>query len=113
LDLLGDLLTTLGRWLYGLGVVISFLELACTAQVYLPTIIFVISVPELKARATLFLLLYNMLFVLPLVVVFVLAYYGTGAKQFSNFLQQRASTVKLGMSFLFLVLGGWLASSLI
>jgi cytochrome c biogenesis protein CcdA/thiol-disulfide isomerase/thioredoxin len=172
LSLLGDVLTTLGRWLYGLtaafclvlavvsfldylkarrgeigdmalnlphrlrmqinatirktrgsrafvaaafitGIIVSLLELACTGQVYLPTIIFVLSVPELKAQATLFLLLYNLLFVAPLVVVFVLAYYGTGAKQFSSFLQERASTVKLGMSFLFLVLGGWLAMSLI
>jgi cytochrome c biogenesis protein CcdA/glutaredoxin len=172
LDLLGDLLTTLGRWVYGLtaafclvlalvsfldylkarrgdigdmalnlphrlrmqinatirktrksrafvasafvtGIVVSFLELACTGQVYLPTIIFVMSMPELKAQATLFLLLYNLLFIAPLVVVFVLAYYGTGARQFSSFLQQRASTVKLGMSLLFLGLGGWLAVSLI
>jgi hypothetical protein len=172
LDLLGDLLTTLGRWLYGLtavlclvlaavsffdylkarrgeigdmalnlphrlrmrinatirrtrksqtfvatafvtGVVVSFLELACTGQVYLPTIIFVMSVPELQSQATLFLLLYNLLFVAPLVVVFVLAYYGTGAKQLSNFLQRRASTVKLGMTFLFLGLGSWLTVSLV
>jgi cytochrome c biogenesis protein CcdA len=172
LDALGDVLTTLGRWLYALtaafcivlavvsfsdylkarrgeigdmalnlphrlrmqinatirksrksrafvaaafvtGIIVSFLELACTGQVYLPTIIFVMSVPELKAQATFFLLLYNLLFVLPLVVVFVLAYYGTGAEQFSRFLQQRASTVKLGMSVLFLALGSWLAISLI
>jgi cytochrome c biogenesis protein CcdA/thiol-disulfide isomerase/thioredoxin len=172
LDMLGDVLTTLGRWLYGLtavfclilavvsftdylkarrgeigdmtlnlphrlrkrinatirrtrnsrgfvaaafltGIIVSLLELACTGQVYLPTIIFVMSVPELKTRAALFLLLYNLLFVAPLVVVFVLAYYGTGAKQLTHFLQQRASAVKLGMSFLFLALGSWLVVSLI
>lgn len=95
------------------GIIVSFLELACTGQVYLPTIIFVMSIPELKGQATLFLLLYNLLFIAPLAVVFVLAYYGTGAKQFSDFLQQRAATIKLGMSFLFLALGGWLAISLL
>ena len=95
------------------GVVVSFLELACTGQVYLPTIIFVMSMPDLRVRATLYLLLYNLLFVAPLVVVFILAYYGTGAKQFSDFLQQRVATVKLGISALFLVLGGWLAASLL
>ncbi len=98
---------------FGAGVVVSFLELACTGQVYLPTIIFVMSMPDLKARATLFLVIYNLLFTAPLVVVFVLAYYGTGAKQFSDFLQRRASTVKLGLSFLFLALGGWLLISLV
>ena len=95
------------------GIVVSFLELACTGQVYLPTIIFVMSMPDLRTRAVIFLIVYNLLFILPLVIVFALAYYGTGAKQFSNFLQQRASTVKLGLSFLFLLLGGWLAVSLL
>ncbi len=95
------------------GIIVSFLELACTGQVYLPTIIFVMSMPELKARATFFLLLYNLLFTAPLVVVFVLAYYGTGARQFSAFLQRRAAAVKLGMFVLFLALGGWLAVSLL
>jgi cytochrome c biogenesis protein CcdA/thiol-disulfide isomerase/thioredoxin len=97
---------------FATGIAVSFLELACTGQVYLPTIIFVMSVPELQAQATLFLVIYNLLFILPLVVVFVLAYFGTGAKQFSDFLQRRASTVKLGLSFLFLALGGWLLVSL-
>ena len=44
--------------------------------------------------------------------VFVLAYYGAGAKQFSGFLERRAATVKLGLSFPFLGLGGWLLMSL-
>jgi len=78
------------------GVVVSFLELACTGQVYLPTIIFVVSQPEMQVRALFFLVLYNLLFILPLVVVFILVYYGTGSKQLIRFLQQRAAMVKLG-----------------
>jgi cytochrome c biogenesis protein CcdA len=95
------------------GIVVSFLELACTGQVYLPTIILIMSMPDLRAQATLYLFIYNVLFVAPLVVVFVMAYYGTGAKQLSDFLQRRASTVKLGMFVLFLGLGSWLVSSLL
>jgi len=172
LDLLGDLLTTLGRWVYGLtgvlcavlavfsfldflkarrgeigdmtlnlphglrmrinevirrgrkspafvagafvtGVVVSFLELACTGQVYLPTIIFVMSQPEMRVRAFIFLVLYNLLFIMPLVVVFVLAYYGTGSKQLTRFLQRHAATVKLGMALLFAVLATWLTVSIV
>ncbi|MCR4408027.1 MAG: hypothetical protein NUW24_14100 [Anaerolineae bacterium] len=167
LGLFGDLLTTLGRWLYGLtaalcavlavvslldfrkarrgeigdmalnlphslrmrinaiirrgrhsrafvagafvtGILVSFLELACTGQVYLPTIIFVMSVPEMRARAVSFLLLYNLLFITPLVVVFALVWYGTGAKQLSGFLQRHAATIKLGMALLFAGLATWL-----
>jgi hypothetical protein len=95
------------------GLVVSFLELACTGQVYLPTIIFVVSQPEMRGRAIVFLVLYNLLFILPLVVVFILAYYGTGSKQLTKFLQQRAATVKLGMTLLFAALGTWLAVSVL
>lgn len=170
LDLLGDLLTTLGRWVYGLtglfcavlavfsfldflkarrgdigdmalnlphklrmrinavirkgrrsrafvagsfitGIAVSLLELACTGQVYLPTIIFVVSQPQLRARAVVFLILYNMLFIVPLAVVFVLAYYGTGSKQLTRFLEERAAAVKLGLTVLFAALASWLLVS--
>lgn len=172
LDLLGDLLATLGRWVYGLtgllcavlavfsfldflrarrgeigdmtlnlphglrmrinavirrgrtsqafvvgafvtGVVVSFLELACTGQVYLPTIVFVMSRPEMRVRAFIFLVLYNLLFILPLVVVFILAYRGTGSKQLTRFLQRRAAAVKLGMTLLFAALAVWLTISVL
>ena len=172
LDLLGDLLTTLGRWVYGLtglfcavlavlsfldflkarrsgigdmslnlphalrmrinavirkgrhsqafvigsfftGVVVSFLELACTGQVYLPTIVFVVSQPEMRVRALLFLVLYNLLFILPLVVVFILTYYGTSSKQLTRFLERRGATIKLGMALLFAALAVWLLTSVV
>jgi len=172
LGMLGDLLATLGRWVYGLtavlcaglaifsftdylkarrgeiedmslnlphamrkrinavirkgrttetyvagafvtGLVVSFLELACTGQVYLPTIIFVTSVPELRTRAVLYLVLYNLLFVFPLIVVFILAYYGTSSKELTRFLQRNAATVKLGMVLLFASLALWLGISLV
>jgi len=172
LGLLGGLLTTLGRWVYGLtavmcaalavfsfldslkarrgeigdmalnlphglrmrinavirrgrssgafvagsfvsGVVVSFLELACTGQVYLPMIVFMVSRPEMQTRALAFLLLYNLLFILPLVVVFILVYCGAGSKQLSHFLERRAATVKLGMALLFTALAVWLASSVV
>ncbi len=95
------------------GMVISIIELACTGQVYLPTIIFVLGVPELQARAALYLLLYNLLFVLPLIVVFVLAYFGTTSEQLGQFINRRAATVKLASAGLFFVLAGWLVAALV
>ena len=95
------------------GLVISFLELACTGQIYLPTIIFVSSIPELRLKAFAFLLIYNLLFILPLVVVFILAFYGTTSADLKDFLERHAASVKLGMVILFLGLGSWLVFSLI
>jgi cytochrome c biogenesis protein CcdA len=95
------------------GVLISFLELACTGQIYLPTIIFMSSVPELRVKAVGYLLLYNLMFIIPLIVVFILAYYGTTSKQLSAFLKKHAAAVKLGMAAVFLTLAIWLILTLL
>jgi hypothetical protein len=95
------------------GAAISFLELACTGQVYLPTIIFVMSVPQLQARAVLFLLLYNLMFILPLVVVFGLTYWGTTSLQLGLFLRRHVAKVKLGTALLFAALAAWLIVALV
>lgn len=92
------------------GVLVSLVELACTGQVYLPTILFVLSVPDLRARGFLYLVLYNLMFIVPLVVVFVLVYFGTTSKDLTAFLQRRAAMVKLGMTALFGVLAVWLVT---
>lgn len=96
---------------FATGLVISILELACTGQVYLPTIIFVSSVPELRLRAIFYLIVYNLLFILPLVVVFILAYFGTSSQELTNFLKKHAAAVKIGLGTLFLALGVWLLLS--
>lgn len=95
------------------GVVISVIELACTGQVYLPTIIFVLGVPGLQARAGLYLVLYNLVFILPLVVIFLLAYFGTTSQQLGQFINRRAATVKLVTAVLFVLLAAWLAFALL
>ena len=94
------------------GAVVSLIELACTGQVYLPTIIFVLGVPALRARAVLYLLLYNVLFVAPLVVVFLLAFWGTTSDRLGQFVNRRSGAIKLATASLFLVLGGWMVAML-
>ena len=95
------------------GVAISLLELACTGQVYLPTIIFISSIPELRAQAIFYLVLYNLLFVLPLAVVFVVTYFGTSSLQLGLLLKRHTAKVKLGTAVLFTVLAVWLTLSLL
>jgi len=95
------------------GAVISIIELACTGQVYLPTILFVLGVPELQVQAGLYLVLYNLMFILPLVVVFGLAYFGTTSQQLVLFIHRRAASIKLITAGLFVLLAGWLVVALI
>jgi cytochrome c biogenesis protein CcdA len=95
------------------GMVVSIIELACTGQVYLPTIVFVLGVPEMRAQAGLYLLLYNLVFVLPLVAVFVLITFGTTSQQLRVLIHRHTAKVKLATAALFLVLAGWLIVALI
>lgn len=95
------------------GLLISLLELACTGQIYLPVIISMSSVPEMRAQALLYLVLYNLMFIVPLIVVFILAFYGTSSKQFTEFLRKHAGAVKIGMAIVFLILAAWLIFSLL
>lgn len=95
------------------GLLVSLLELACTGQIYLPVIISMTSVASMRGQAILYLLLYNLMFIVPLIVVFILAYFGTSSKQFTEFLRKRAGAVKIGMAIVFIILAAWLILSLL
>ena len=91
------------------GFVVSLLELACTGQVYLPTIIYVMSQPDLAGQAFFYLVLYCLMFILPLVVVFVLSYFGTTSEQLGQFINRHTSTIKLLTGLLFVGLALWMS----
>jgi len=101
----------LSAFLLGFGV--SLVELACTGQVYLPTIIFMLGVPQMRLRAGLTLVIYNLMFIAPLIVVFLLVYFGTTSQQLGVWLQKRTAAVKLGTAVLFLLLAAWLGYNII
>lgn len=91
-----------------IGFVISALELVCTGQVYLPTLTFVAGVEDMRVNAVAYLLLYNLMFIVPLLVVFGCVYWGTTSAQLGGILQQHLVTVKVAISVLLFGLGTWL-----
>lgn len=95
------------------GAVVSLLELACTGQVYLPTLCFVVGVPELRKNAIFYLALYNFMFILPLAVIFVATYFGTSFTSLARVLQRHVALIKLLTSILFFGLCAFLLSTLI
>jgi len=95
------------------GLVVSLLELACTGQVYLPTILFVLGVPQLRLHAVSYLVLYNVVFVVPLVVVFVVAALGTSSARLSTVVQKHTGTIKLLTALVFGLLGLWLLTTVL
>jgi thiol-disulfide isomerase/thioredoxin len=94
------------------GLIISLLEFTCTGQVYLPTILFVINVPAMRASAFSYLILYNLMFITPLLIIFGIVYWGVTSEQLARFLQKRTATIKLLTSLLFFLLAGLLMVSL-
>jgi hypothetical protein len=90
------------------GFVVSFIELACTGQVYLPTIVYVLSRPELAGQAFLYLVLYCLMFILPLIVVFGLSYFGTTSEQLGQFINRRTAAIKFVTGLVFVGLAVWM-----
>jgi thiol-disulfide isomerase/thioredoxin len=92
-----------------IGLLVSLSEFVCTGQVYLPTIMFVTTqVSSLRLKGLTYLLLYNFAFILPLIVVFVVAYKGTRSTDLNLFWRKHGAVAKLAISFLFFALGGLL-----
>jgi cytochrome c biogenesis protein CcdA len=87
------------------GFFISLSEFICTGQIYLPTLIFVSRVPELRIRAILYLIFYNIAFIIPLLIVFVATYKGMRSSVINKFWRDKVKFVKLGTSFFFVFLG--------
>lgn len=94
------------------GFIISLIELACTGQVYI-IILSALSQPALRGQAYGYLVIYNLAFIVPLVVVFLLAFFGVSSEQLSMVVQRRLATVKLLTALLFLGLALWLIVSVL
>ncbi len=84
------------------GVAISFLELACTGQVYAPI---VYQIQQGKLDAVAMLVIYNLAFISPLVVIFLLAYGGLRSESLIQFQKKHTFAVKIALGILFLLLG--------
>ena len=95
------------------GLVVSVLELACTGQVYLPTLLFVQGEPGLRAHALSYLVLYNLFFVAPLIVVFVVAAFGVSSARLAGLVQRHTGSVKLLTAIVFAVLGAFLLGTVV
>jgi len=86
------------------GFMVSILESICTGQVYLPTIAYVLKMPDKHLSALSYLLIYNLAFIMPLVIVLILGLFGATSGVFSKFMQKHFGFVKLSTAALFFIL---------
>ncbi len=86
------------------GILISFLEFGCTGQVYLPTITFVVSKGNLGIKPAFILIIYNIMFVLPLITIAIFANIFS-RDSVANTLSKKIPLIKLLTALLFFGLG--------
>lgn len=95
------------------GIVISVLEAACTGQTYLPIITGLVSDQMTSGRGYALLLLYNVLFILPLLAVFFAVFGGMTSEQIGNAMRRKVWVTKLGLGLIFLAMAFWLGRMLL
>lgn len=95
------------------GIIISFLEAACTGQIYFPLVNILVTSGEGFAEGMLKLLGYNLAFILPLMVVFVSVFFGASSETVAKAARRRVWLTKLLLALVFLGMGTWLGFSVI
>lgn len=91
--------------IFASGFVVSLLESVCTGQTYVPTIAYVLKTSSLRSKAFFYLVLYNLMFILPLVIIFLAALRGVTSEMFSKIVRRHLGAVKLLTAALFFLLG--------
>ena len=91
------------------GFLVSLLEAVCTGQVYLPTIILMTRHENLQLTGWLYLLFYNFLFVLPLLIIMILTSYGLTWHKLAKVTNNNLISLKIILGIIMLSLTGFLA----
>lgn len=87
------------------GFLVTLLEAVCTAQLYVPTITVILKTTPLKLQAFGYLAVYNLMFIVPLLIIFLFALLGVTSGQFAAFLKKHLALIKILMASLFFALG--------
>ncbi len=86
---------------FGVGCLVSLLESVCTGQVYLPTIMLVVQTTSQRLHAIGFLLLYNLMFIVPLAVMVLVTYFGVRSDRLGNLAREHLGVFKFLLAGLF------------
>ncbi|MCD6460225.1 hypothetical protein J7L67_06120 [bacterium] len=84
-----------------IGFVVSILEFPCTGQIYVPIILLI---QENFLKGYLYLLLYNIIFIIPLIALFFMIYSGMNVNRFQKWYTKNIFKVKLFLVFFFIML---------
>ncbi|MDD3627414.1 MAG: hypothetical protein PHV06_08855 [bacterium] len=86
------------------GFIVSILEFSCTGQVLIPTLTAVMSNPGLRSRSVFLIFIYNLSFIIPLVIIFLLFYKGISSEKLGKVWKEDSPGIKLTMGIILLIL---------
>ncbi|MFA6569277.1 MAG: DUF1573 domain-containing protein [Victivallales bacterium] len=87
------------------GFLVTLLESVCTGQVYLPALALLAKQYPSSLKWLSYLILYNVMFIIPLLAIFAAAYAGAGLASMLKWSKQNVVAGKAAMGIFFLVLG--------
>ena len=88
--------------------VISAIEFICTGQILLPTMAVITSNSSLKGIAIFYLIIYNIMFIIPLTIILLLFYYGYSSTQIAEKHERNYFISKLVIAAVLAIMGGYL-----
>jgi hypothetical protein len=88
----------------GVGMVVTVIESVCTGQVYVPTLVLMLKQGESVLRCAGYLLVYNVIFVLPLVVTLALTCGGLSTPALVEWSRRNVAVSKMLLGVFFLVM---------
>jgi len=89
-----------------LGLILSAIEFVCTGQVYLPLIQLMVSFAVDRLHTLSLLLIYNLAFCVPLLVVFLAVFAGASSERLNGLLTRHIASAKILLGILFAGLAG-------
>lgn len=98
---------TSGKLLIGAltaGFIVTLIESVCTGQLYLPTLVYLSGHEIHYKKALSLLLLYNLAFITPLILVLAAVYLGAKNNKLTKWSRNNAVQGKIGMGIVFIIL---------
>ena len=86
------------------GAAVTLIESACTGQVYVPALVFIMKSGSGTALSIAYLLAYNLMFVLPMVLALVLVYRGLQFRRLADWSARNVVSGKLLMAGFFILM---------
>ena len=89
---------------FAIGIIISFTEFLCTGQAYFTAILHLIHYTDYVGRGVILLLIYNLIFVLPLIIISAIAIKSQSITPIAAFMRERLNLIKLFSALVFLAI---------